>query len=391
MSALLDHMHSQSDEFIGLRRDIHHHPELAFDEHRTSALVAEKLQAWGYEVERGLGGTGVVGRLVRGDGRRRLGLRADMDALPIDEATGLGYASCNAGVMHACGHDGHTAMLLAAARHLAERGRFSGTLNLIFQPAEEGGGGAVKMMEDGLFDKYPCDAIFAMHNMPGMPQGRLVLREGPTMASSDYATVTLTGVGGHGAMPHRAADPVVAAASIVMALQTVVSRNVDPLQMAVVTVGAIHAGKANNVIPQQATLEISIRALDREVRATLERRVKALIAAQAESFGVRAQVDWRPGYAVLVNTPEETAFAREVALELVGADQVTLQGPALPGSEDFAFMLEKLPGSYLFIGNGDGDSAGACMVHNPGYDFNDDNVAIGSAYWALLTERFLAA
>jgi len=391
MSALLDHMHSQSDEFIGLRRDIHHHPELAFDEHRTSALVAEKLQAWGYQVERGLGGTGVVGRLVRGDGRRRLGLRADMDALPIDEATGLGYASCNAGVMHACGHDGHTAMLLAAARHLAERGRFSGTLNLIFQPAEEGGGGAVKMMEDGLFDRYPCDAIFAMHNMPGMPQGRLVLREGPTMASSDYATVTLTGVGGHGAMPHRAADPVVAAASIVMALQTVVSRNVDPLQMAVVTVGAIHAGKANNVIPQQATLEISIRALDREVRATLERRVKALIAAQAESFAVRAQVDWRPGYAVLVNTPEETAFARGVALELVGADQVTPQGPALPGSEDFAFMLEKVPGSYLFIGNGDGDSAGACMVHNPGYDFNDDNVAIGSAYWALLTERFLAA
>jgi hippurate hydrolase len=227
--------------------------------------------------------------------------------------------------------------------------------------------------------------------MPGMPQGRLVLREGPTMASSDYATVTLTGVGGHGAMPHRATDPVVAAASIVMALQTVVSRNVDPLQMAVVTVGAIHAGKANNVIPQQATLEISIRALDREVRATLEQRVKALIAAQAESFGVTARIDWRPGYAVLVNTPEETAFAREVALELVGADKVTLQGPALPGSEDFAFMLEKLPGSYLFIGNGDGDSAGACMVHNPGYDFNDDNVAIGSAYWALLTERFLAA
>jgi len=391
MSALLDQLHSHADEFIGLRRDIHHHPELAFDEHRTSALVAEKLESWGYEVERGLGGTGVVGRLVRGNGGRRLGLRADMDALPIDEATGLDYASRNTGVMHACGHDGHTAMLLAAARHLAERGRFSGTLNLIFQPAEEGGGGAVKMMEDGLFDKYPCDAIFAMHNMPGMPQGRLVLREGPTMASSDYATVRLTGIGGHGAMPHRAADPVVAAASIVMALQTVVSRNVDPLQMAVVTVGAIHAGKANNVIPQQATLEISIRALDREVRATLERRVKALIAAQAESFGVTAQVDWRPGYAVLVNTPDETAFAREVAVELVGADQVTLQGPALPGSEDFAFMLEKLPGSYLFIGNGDGDSAGACMVHNPGYDFNDDNVAIGSAYWALLTERFLVA
>jgi hippurate hydrolase len=388
---LLDALQEQASQFVDLRRDIHHHPELAFDEHRTSALVAEKLQAWGYEVERGLGGTGLVGRLVRGDGQRRLGIRADMDALPIDEATGLGYASCHAGVMHACGHDGHTAMLLAAAHHLAHRGRFSGTLNLIFQPAEEGGGGALRMMEDGLFDKYPCDAVFAMHNMPGWPQGRLILRDGPTMASSDYATVTLTGVGGHGAMPHRAADPVVAAASIVMALQSVVSRNIDPLQMAVVTVGALHAGKANNVIPQGAVLELSVRALDREVRSTLERRIKALVTAQAESFGVTAQVDWRPGYAVLVNTPEETAFARETALALLGPERVTLQGPALPGSEDFAFMLERVPGSYLLIGNGDGDSAGACMVHNPGYDFNDDNVAIGSAYWVLLAERFLTS
>ncbi|MBT2321616.1 amidohydrolase [Variovorax paradoxus] len=391
MNTLLDQLRAQADEFIGLRRDIHRHPELAFDEHRTSALVAAKLEGWGYAVERGLGGTGVVGRLARGDGKRRLGLRADMDALPIDEATGLGYASSHAGVMHACGHDGHTAMLLAAAHHLAERGRFSGTLNLIFQPAEEGGGGALRMMEDGLFDKYPCDAIFAMHNMPGLPQGRLALREGPAMASSDYATVTLAGIGGHGAMPHLTADPIVAAASIVMALQTVVSRNIDPLQMAVVTVGAVHAGKANNVIPQSAVLEISVRALDREVRSRLEERIKALVAAQAESFGVKAQIDWRPGYAVLVNTPEETAFAREVALELVGAERVTLQAPAVPGSEDFAFMLERVPGSYLLIGNGEGESHGACMVHNPGYDFNDDNVAIGSAYWVLLAERFLSA
>ncbi len=389
MSTLLDALNERADEFIGLRRDIHRHPELAFDEHRTSALVAGKLQAWGYAVERGLGGTGVVGRLVRGSGKRQLGLRADMDALPIDEATGLGYASCHAGVMHACGHDGHTAMLLAAAQHLAQQGDFSGTLNLIFQPAEEGGGGALRMMDDGLFDKYPCDAIFAMHNMPGVPQGRLVLREGAAMASSDYATVTLTGVGGHGAMPHRAVDPVVAAASIVMALQSVVSRNIDPLQMAVVTVGALHAGKANNVIPQSATLELSVRSLDREVRSRLEQRIKALITAQAESFEVTAQIDWRPGYAVLVNTPEETAFAREVALELVGAERVTLQGPAVPGSEDFAFMLERVPGSYLLIGNGDGDSAGACMVHNPGYDFNDANLSIGAAYWALLAQRFL--
>ncbi len=389
MNKLLEELHAQTDTFIALRRDIHRHPELAFDEHRTSALVAEKLQSWGYAVEHGLGGTGVVGQLVRGDGKRRLGLRADMDALPIDEATGLDYASCHAGVMHACGHDGHTAMLLAAAQHFAQRGDFYGTLNLIFQPAEEGGGGALKMMEDGLFDKYPCDAIFAMHNMPGVPQGRLVLREGAAMASSDYATVTLTGLGGHGAMPHRAVDPIVAAASIVMALQTIVARNVDPLHMAVVTVGALHAGKANNVIPQSATLEISVRALDRDVRAKLEQRIKTLINAQAESFGVTAKIDWRPGYAVLVNTPDETAFAREVALELVGAEQVTLQGPAVTGSEDFAFMLERVPGSYLLIGNGDGDSAGACMVHNPGYDFNDANLSIGAAYWVLLAQRFL--
>jgi hippurate hydrolase len=391
MTYLLQALAARAGEFISLRRDIHRHPELAFEEHRTAALVAGKLADWGYAVETGIGGTGVVGTLVRGAGTKRLGLRADMDALPIDEAGGAEWASAHRGVMHACGHDGHTAMLLAAARHLAESGRFDGTLHLIFQPAEEGGGGALRMMADGLFERFPCDAVFAMHNMPGVPQGHLVLREGAAMASSDYATITLTGIGGHGAMPHHAADPVVAAASIVMALQTVVARNVDPLQPAVVTVGALHAGKANNVIPASATLELSVRALDREVRALLERRIKALVAAQAESFGVAAQLDWRPGYAVLVNAAAETAFAREVAVELVGAPKVTLQGPPLTGSEDFAFMLERVPGSYLLIGNGDGDSAGACMVHNPGYDFNDHNVAVGSAYWALLAERFLGA
>ena len=386
---LLAALSDKAEEFVHLRRDIHRHPELAFDEHRTSALVAEKLEAWGYRVQRGLGGTGVVGQLVRGSGTRRVGLRADMDALPIHEATGLPHASCRDGVMHACGHDGHTAMLLAAAQHLAQHGGFSGTLNLIFQPAEEGGGGALRMMDDGLFEQFPCDAVFAMHNMPGIPQGRLVLREGAAMASSDYATITVTGAGGHGAMPHLATDPLVAAASIVMALQTVVSRNIDPQQTAVVTVGALHAGNANNVIPQSATLELSVRALDRDVRARLEQRIRALVTAQAQSYGATAHIDWRPGYAVLVNTPEETAFAREVALELVGEARVTLQGPALSASEDFAFMLERVPGSYLFIGNGDGDSAGACMVHNPGYDFNDANLPIGAAYWALLAQRFL--
>ena len=381
----------QVGEFIRIRRDIHAEPELAFAEHRTAALVAEKLEAWGYAVERGVGGTGVVGRLVRGSGTKRIGLRADMDALPIDETSGAPWSSKRPGVMHACGHDGHTAMLLAAARRLAEHGAFDGTLNLIFQPAEEGGGGAVRMIDDGLFERYPCDAVFAMHNAPGVPQGHLMFREGAAMASSDYVSVTLSGVGGHGAMPHKATDPIVAAASIVMALQTVVSRNIDPLQMSVVTVGAIHAGKANNVIPAAATLEISVRSLDRDVRVLLERRIKALIAAQAESFGITAKIDWRAGYSVLVNTPEETAFARQVGIELRGTEGVTVQGPAATGSEDFAFMLEKVPGSYLLIGNGAGESAGACMVHNPGYDFNDDNIAVGAAYWTLLAERFLTA
>jgi hippurate hydrolase len=386
---LLHALQARAGEFISLRRDIHRHPELAFEEHRTAALVADKLEGWGYAVERGIGGTGVVGTLVRGRSKKRLGIRADMDALPIDEASGAEWSSAHAGVMHACGHDGHTAMLLAAARHLAEQGAFDGTLHLIFQPAEEGGGGALRMMEDSLFERFPCDAVFAMHNMPGIEQGRLVLREGAAMASSDYATITLNGIGGHGAMPQRAADPIVAAASIVMALQTIVSRNIDPLHAAVVTVGALHAGKANNVIPASATLELSVRALDREVRATLEQRIKALVTAQAESFGVTARIDWKPGYAVLVNTPAETAFAREVATELVGADNVTLQGPPLTGSEDFAFMLERVPGSYVLIGNGVGE--GGCMVHNPGYDFNDRNIAVGSAYWVLLAQRFLGA
>ena len=385
----LDYMRAHAAEFVTVRRQIHQNPELGFEEHATSALVAERLTAWGYEVERGLGQTGVVGRLRRGDGARAIGLRADMDALPIEEKTGLAYRSGRPGIMHACGHDGHTAMLLGAAKYLAEEGRFSGTLNLIFQPAEEGLGGATRMIDDGLFDKYPCDAVYAMHNAPGFAQGHLGFRAGATLASSDYATVTLTGVGGHGAMPHQAADPIVAAATIVLALQTIVSRNADPMQAAIVTIGALHAGNANNVIPQTATLEISVRALDREVRTLIERRLKTIVTAQAESFGVRAHIDYRKGYAVLVNTPAETEFARRIGLELVGAEHVVAEAPASTGSEDFAFMLEKRPGCYLFIGNGAGDEHGACMIHNPGYDFNDGNLPIGAAYWALLAESWL--
>jgi hippurate hydrolase len=388
MTYLREAITARVGEFIQLRRDIHRHPELAFEEHRTAELVASKLELWGYQVHRGLGGTGVVGTLRRGTSKRSLGLRADMDALPIQEASGAEWSSTKPGLMHACGHDGHTAMLLAAAHELALNNDFDGVLHLIFQPAEEGGGGALRMMQDGLFDLFPCDAIFAMHNMPGVPVGQFVFRSGSAMASSDYVTIRVNGTGGHGGMPHRAADSLVAAASIVMALQTVVSRNVDPLHTAVVTVGSIQAGKANNVIPALATLELSVRALDPGVRKLLEQRIKAIATSQAESFGCTAEVDWKEGYCVLVNSESETNFARQVALDLVGAERVVLNGPPLTGSEDFAFMLEKVPGSYFLIGNGDGDTAGACMVHNPGYDFNDDNIATGSDYWIHLTKEF---
>jgi hippurate hydrolase len=375
------------DTFVQLRRDIHAHPELGLKEFRTSELIANKLLEWGYEVHRGLAGTGLVGQLRRGSGARRLGLRADMDALPIQETTGLAHASRHSGVMHACGHDGHTAMLLAAAEYLAHHGRFDGTLNLIFQPAEEHPGGAQLMIQDRLFERFPCDAVYAMHNMPGVPQGHLVFVDGPAMASSDDVTIHIRGQGGHGAMPHRACDPIVAASSIVMALQSIVSRNVDPLKTAVVTVGAFHAGQANNVIPAQVTLELSVRALDREVRDLLEQRIKTLVQAQAHSYGATAEVIYKRDYPVLVNTPAETELARAVALKMLGPERVVTHGSPLTGSEDFAFMLEHCPGSYLMIGNGAGE--GSCMVHNPGYDFNDDNIGVGAGFWIALTERFL--
>ncbi len=392
MSATLLALEARAEVFTALRRDIHQHPEMGFQEFRTSDLVAERLQRWGYEVTRGLGGTGVVGQLKRGSGNRKLGLRADMDALPIQETTGLPHASCHAGMMHACGHDGHTAMLLAAAEHLATSATFDGTLNLIFQPAEESLGGARKMMEDGLFDRFPCNAIFAMHNMPGFRPGQMLLREGATMASSENILVNIVGKGGHGAMPHLSADPLVAGAAIVMALQTIVSRNVAPLQMAVITVGSFQSGEANNVIPQNATLKLSVRALDRGVRDLLRKRIVEVIELQAQSYGVAAQVEFLPGYPVLVNSPAETALAREVAVALVGVDNVVLQTDPLTASEDFAYMLDEVPGSYLFIGNGDASNGGhgACMVHNPNYDFEDRNIPVGAAFWVALTERFLA-
>ncbi|NML42288.1 amidohydrolase [Ramlibacter sp. G-1-2-2] len=377
-------------EFIRIRRDIHAHPELAFGEHRTAALVAGKLAEWGYEVAAGIGGTGVVGRLRRGRGARSLGIRADMDALLVTEHPGRDWGSRTPGVMHACGHDGHTATLLAAARLIAEEVEFDGTLNLIFQPAEEGAGGAPRMMRDGLFERFPCDAVFALHNIPGLPAGHFHFRSGPAMASSDNVTITLRGVGGHGAMPQAAADPIVAGAALVSALQTVVARNVDPLHSAVVTVGSFHAGTANNVIPEQAVLELSVRALDRAVRLLLKERICELARLQAASFGVTAEIDWRDGYPVLVNTQPETGFAAQVALDLFGRERVNTDAAPLTASEDFAFMLEKVPGCYVLVGNGSPGTPGACAVHNPGYDFNDDIIAPAARFWAALAARYLA-
>ena len=384
--AVLPGIRAIEDEMVALRHRIHANPELGFEEFDTGDLVAECLRAWGYEVHRGLGRTGVVGTLRNGEGRA-LGLRADMDALPIHEHTGLPYASRVEGKMHACGHDGHTATLLAAAKYLAENKPFRGTLNLIFQPAEEGMGGAREMLEDGLFDRFPCDAVFALHNMPGHPVGKFGFLPGPFMASSDTVIIRVSGLGGHGAVPHKAVDPVVVCASMVMALQTVVARNVNPLDMAIVTVGAIQAGQAPNVIPDHAEMRLSVRALKAEVRDLLQQRITALAHAQAESFGARAEVRYDRRYPVLVNHAEETELARGVARDWLGDEGLIDNLAPLTGSEDFAFLLEKRPGCYLIIGNGDGE--GGCMVHNPGYDFNDACLPLGATYWVKLTERFL--
>ena len=383
---VLPEMAEIETEMIALRHRLHAHPELGFEERATSDLVAEYLTTWGYRVTRGLGGTGVVGTLTRGAGLR-LGLRADMDALPIREATQLPYASRIDGVMHACGHDGHTAMLLAAARCIAGRERFRGTLNLIFQPAEEGLGGARRMIEDGLFEQFPCDAVFAMHNVPGFPAGKIGFCGGPFMASADEVRVRVTGRGGHGAAPQTTVDPIVVCASIVMALQTIVARNVSPQDAAIITVGSIHAGTASNVIPAYADLQLSVRALSPDVRALLERRIRETVEGQAASFGAEAEIDYRHTYPVLVNHPEETAFARQIALEWGGPDALIDEMRPLTASEDFAFMLDACPGSYLSIGNGEGEAG--CALHNPEYDFNDACLAIGASYWVTLAERFL--
>ena len=374
------------EEMVALRHDLHRHPELGYNEKRTSDLVAEALAGWGYEVSRGLGGTGVVGTLSLGDGPRSVGIRADMDALPIVEATGLPYASGTKGVMHACGHDGHTASLLTAARVLAERRSFSGTLNLIFQPAEEGGAGARRMIEDGLFDRFPCDAVYGLHNWPGVPTGRFGFITGPAMAAVDRVLIRVVGRGGHGAVPQQTIDPVVAASSLVMALQTVVSRNIDPLDAAVVTVGSIHGGAAPNVIPDAVDLQLTVRTFRPEVRDLIEARITALARAQAESYGATAEIQYLRGYPVLVNHAAETDFAREVAADQFGEGRIQADFPPITASEDFAYMLEARPGTYLYIGNGDSSA-----LHSPTYNFNDEILPVAARYWVALAEKYLAA
>ena len=378
-----------ADEMVALRRTLHALPELGFEEFETSRLVAERLAAWGYEVSTGIAGTGVVGTLRAGSGSRRLGLRADMDALPLTETAPRPWASRVPGRMHACGHDGHTATLLAAARVLALTRAFSGTLNLVFQPAEEGLGGARRMIEEGLFERFPCDAIYAFHNLPGQPAGRLGFREGVLYNSSDTVIVTVHGRGGHGAQPHRSIDAVVVAAHIVIALQTIVAREVDPNEFAVVTVGALHAGEAPNVIPETAELRLSVRARGAAVRDQLQARITAIVQGQAAVHGATATVDYRRRYPPVVNDAAATAFARAVALDWAGPAALIDGLPAQHASDDFALMLERVPGCYIVVGNGEEGEHG-CVAHNPRYDFNDRILPGTASYWVELARRYLA-
>jgi len=368
------------------RQHLHKFPELSFQEKSTAQWVGDRLEGWGYRVTRNLGGHGLVATLSNGEGRG-IALRADMDALPIHEETGKPYASAHAGTMHACGHDGHTAMLMGAAQQLAKTRQFQGTVHLVFQPAEEAGknSGAQQMIADGLFERFPCDAIFGMHNHPGAAQGTFMFGKGAFMSASDTCRIKVIGRGGHAARPHQAVDPVMIAGSLIMALQTVVSRNIDPTQTAVVTIGSVHAGQATNVIPEFATLGLSIRSFSPEVRNRLQERITHLVRDQVSSYGGEVEIEYERGYPVVINSDAETDFARQVAEELVGPEQVVFPFGPVTGSEDFAYYLQHKPGSFLRLGNG----LDSVMLHNAQYDFNDANLSVGAAYWTRLVERFL--
>jgi amidohydrolase len=373
-------------EITAWRRDLHAHPELLYDVERTAASVADKLKTFGCdEVVTGIGRTGVVGviRGRKGSGPA-IGLRADMDALPIEEATGLPYASTNPGKMHACGHDGHTAMLLGAARYLAETRNFAGTAVIIFQPAEEGGAGGKAMVEDGLITRFGIGEVYGMHNYPGMPVGSFGIRPGPTMASADYITIDIEGHGGHAARPNLTVDPVLVAAQTIVAMQSVVSRNVDPLKSAVVSVTMVEAGTADNIIPQSVRLRGTVRSLAEDVRVMLEQRLAAIVTHTAEAFGAKAKFHYRRNYPVLVNHERQTEFAARVAQQVAGEGHVDTKLPPMMGAEDFSFMLNERPGAFIWVGNG--DSAG---LHHPKYNFNDETIPFGTSYWVKLVETAL--
>ena len=384
---MIESIANSQEEMTRWRRDIHAHPELGFEENRTAGIVADKLRGFGMEVHTGIGKTGVVGVLRNGSGRRAVGLRADMDALPIVETNTFEHRSTHQGRMHACGHDGHTTMLLGAAKYLAETRRFDGVVNFIFQPAEEGIGGARAMIADGLFEKFPCEAVFGMHNRPGLALGKFAVRAGPMMAGGAYFDIHVTGRGAHGARPETGVDPVLVASHIAIALQSIVSRNVRPVDAAVLSVTKIHGGDAYNVIPQTAQLSGTARAFTREVLELIENNMRRVARGTAEAFGATAEIDFRVIFAPTVNDVREAEFAAGVCSELVGAENVNRNPNLIVASEDFSFMLEKVPGCYFNIGNGAGE--GACEVHNPSYDFNDGALGLGASVFARIVETRL--
>ena len=386
--AVIERIAALEKEMTLWRRDIHAHPELGFQELRTAEIVAEKLEAFGLEVHRGIGKTGVVGVLRAGSATRSLGLRADMDALPIIEANTFAHRSTQTGRMHACGHDGHTTMLLGAAKYLAETRAFDGVVNFIFQPAEEGIGGARAMIADGLFEKFPCQAIFGMHNRPGLPLGKFAVRAGPMMAGGAYFDIHVTGRGAHGARPETGIDPVLVASHITIALQSIVSRNVRPLDAAVLSVTKIHGGDAYNVIPQTAQLSGTVRAFTPEVMSLVEAGMRRIARGTAEAFGASAEVDFRLIFAPTINDANEAEFIAGICAAVAGDENVNRNPNLIVASEDFSFMLEKVPGCYFNIGNGAGEDA--CEVHNPSYDFNDGALTMGASVFARIVEARLA-
>jgi hippurate hydrolase len=393
---LIDRVVQFRSEIQQIRRDIHAHPELRFEENRTSDLVAARLADWGYEVTRGLGGTGVVGTLRHGTSVRAIGLRADMDALPIQEQNEFAHRSTHAGKMHACGHDGHVAMLLAAARYLAEMKPFDGTAHLIFQPAEEGGAGAQRMIDDGLFERCPCDVVFGMHNWPNMKVGQLGVAPGPAMASANEFTIRISGKGAHAAMPHLGTDPVFVAVQVVNGLQAIVTRVKKPIDAAVLSVTMIHAGDATNVIPESAVISGTVRTFSDGVTAQVEENMRRIAQMTAAAYGAESHVEFKWNYPPTINHAAEAEFAATVMDDVVGADNVVRGLEPTMGSEDFAFMLKARPGAYVFIGNGDGahrsagHGLGPCMLHNPSYDFNDELIPLGATFWIRLVEKYLS-